>query len=298
MSSVGAASDTPAEPSLDALLRAQFTLSKKWWEGAIVVRTLAGLIGLGGLFIPEPTVTFVLAVIAGVASILAHAMQIAYEHEHSRGERLRRQLLFSEGLGRPISASTEEKLRREIGTWAVGEARKNEFGAYFQSDLPPGSDRLLEHILENVHWGRDLHYTARNVAFGVLVVFVTGTFFALLFLARSDTPVAARELGARVFLVVAIVFVSSGLARMWWAYNAVASRLEKAETRIEALLDKGGISVEEALREMEEYDIQMARAQQIPDPLYKWRRPRLNASWNRRRRRSSMMSSGTEGAIP
>src|SRR5205823_6189377 len=70
----------------------------------------------------------------------------------------------------------------------------------------------------------------------------------------------------RAVLAAVGLLIATGFFRLWWAYRAVSYRMEQLDTRLEeraARSDPAGLV--EVLRDLAEYDLQMARKPPVPD---------------------------------
>lgn len=275
-------SSTGSSVPLLALMRAAFTVGKRWRRGTLALQLLAVGAGLAGTVSRDPTVIWALTLVALFAVLLAYVCQLQAERARAVGEQIRRVVITAEGLGWPIAPRLAAELRLAVDRWATSlAARAPHLGqGYFASAVAPGPERLRDHLQESVFWHAQLSkrmatYTLAGVV-AMALVLLAGVLLALNSLDHQDARIAfAKALAALVPFLV-----TTNALRLWWNFHTQATALAQLDAKLEQLRGAGSVPTEIAvLRLLHEYDLQLLQAPEVPDAVYRWHRAALNAAW-------------------
>jgi hypothetical protein len=278
----GSGGSSGGTASLLALMRAEFTVGKRWRRCALVLHLLSVGVGVVGTINSEATVVWTLTLVALFALLLGYLCQVQAEHARALGERIRRVVMLAEGLGQPVEARVEADLRLAVDRWAKTiVARSPQLGQqYFTSVATAGPARLRDLLQESVFWQTQLSkqmaaYSLAGVV-AMMLVLLASILLALNSLDQHD----ARSAFAKAFAALVPFLVTTNTVRLWWNFHVQAAALESLDTELENT--RGSASAPEeiaVLRLLHEYDIQLLQAPEVPDAVYRWHRAELNAAW-------------------
>jgi fumarate reductase subunit D len=288
MNSGGPAGGVPGSGggvSLLALMRAEFTVSKRWRRLALALQLVAVGASIAATISLDPAVVWGLTLVALFALLLGYLAQLQAERARAIGEQIRRVVIPAEGLGWAIAPRLETDLRLAGDRWAKAMAARwpQLAQGYFASTAPLGPERLRDHLQESVFWHAQLSkrmatYTLAGVV-AMMLVLLAGILLALNSLDQHD----ARSAFAKAIAALVPFLVTTNAVRLWWNFHTQATALEQLDAALDRTRGSPQAPSEiEVLRLLHEYDIQLLQAPEVPDAVYRWHRTELNTAWSAR----------------
>ncbi|MEM6782210.1 MAG: hypothetical protein AAF624_00555 [Bacteroidota bacterium] len=265
-----------------------YDLAKRWWVAANGFRVGVVIAGVAATLLgwaPLPA-----SLVAGALALAAWFTQYRSDVVRDQANDLRRDIDLQDGLGWPISAMMLNDLSTQIGSFVSAERPEK---SYCASVLPAGPRRLVENIRETGFFSEHLASTAAKIMWSATAVLCTlsvGGLFVTI--ATVDDIEVVRTVG--VVLASVLLFVeAAGVARLALDYQGFRNAACETKTQADRLLATDAITDTEALQVAETYFIHRARAPLLPDwvygglrmlgvTLYRGRRDKLNALWERR----------------
>lgn len=278
MPEVGSPDDLP----LLVLMRAEFTVSKRWRRLALILQLGAVGLGIAGTILTDPRIAWPLSLAALFALLAAYLCQLQAERARALAERTRRTVILAEGLGWPIVPRLDTELRLAFDRWATSIARRSpRLGEnYFTSGAEIGPARLRDHLQESLFIQTQL--SKRMASYSLAAVVVIGfVLLAVVLLALSSLDQQdARSVLAKALAALVPFVVTTNALRLWWNFHTQAAALEHLDTALDRTRsDDNGLSEIEVLRLLHEYDILLLQAPEVPDLIYAWHEAELNHRW-------------------
>jgi hypothetical protein len=276
----GAASAPPV--SLLALMRAEFSVGKRWRRLALGLQLGAVVAGIFGTVITDDKLIWAMTLIALFALLLAYVCQLNAQHARALGEQTRRAVLLAEGLGQPIEPRREVALRLAFDRWANQLAQRSpELGqAYFAATAPTGPTRLRDYLQESVFWQTQLSKRMASYALAAVIVLGFVLLAGVLLALSSLDEQNARTTFAKALSSLIPLFVTTNAVRLWWSFQMQATALEQLDAQLEDTRSGTQPPTEaEIVRLLHEYNIQLLQAPEVPDVVYHRHRNELNRAW-------------------
>lgn len=273
---------TPIEPSLLALMRAEFTVGKRWDRTSMALQIVAVAAGLAGAVVEDDAVAWGATFVALFGLLLGYVCQLNAATARGLAERTRRAVILRDGLGWPLGPREEADLRLQFDPWAQRLATQSpDLGrSYFGSGVVPGPERLRDNLQESVFWQAHLSRIAANYALTAVVLLgfiVLGVvLLALTSVDRQDT----RSAFAKTLAAVVPFLVTTNAVRLWWSLARQGTQLQQLDAALEETRRRSGSPQEiEVLRLAHEYDILVLEAPPVPDWIYRRNRDELDRRW-------------------
>jgi hypothetical protein len=272
---------------LISLMGAEFSVGKRWWFCALFFEGVALISGLIAAAAPGPSqLILVASLIALVAALLGFLFQQRADRSRRLGEKARRTIIYTDGLGWPANAATETTLRRRFGWWTRRKVRGTKYPptSYYESTHGSGAKRLLDHLQESVFFQAELSARMAGLALWATIVVALLAFVSVILVITTLQGQAAREIAAKALSSGVLFLITTRLGLLWWDYHIQDADLHSLDDQLESvrqLRDK--VSSEDILPLAHEYDIAVLQAPSVPDIVYTRNRSELNALWEQRR---------------
>ena len=257
--------------------RREFARAKRSWFRVVVVQS--ALVAVPGVvaLLAVPWIAYVGGVLALLGTVSLFFLRGVADSSYARAESIRRLLLVSKGLGRPIAPGVAMSALAEASTKDATDPEPE--GEYFNSNLQPGLQRLVHHLWESAHCTVVLagvvaaHVTAVAVAGGAVVI---AAFFSALWFGTSASFGVQVSMAGSAMLGL---FGFGAFAELARTYHGLSTTAGKTCTRCEGLLERATLNLPDAIAVVEDYNVAVAQAAPIPTYVWRWKQKALAESW-------------------
>jgi hypothetical protein len=258
------------------LMRKEFSAAKVRWLAILTAQLLGLLIAVVGF---EAAAGWTLA--AASAALLVPALSAVLKHSaaahHSRGEELRRLLVFVDGWGRQTDRETilvAVAHGTSMGSWDPPPS-----GSYYDSIKARGPARVV-HIVQQSAFFTTSHATcaamlcvaatvvAGTIGFGLLWVVANGLF---------DPEYAPKAVHAASALLA--FAVSSEFLNLWSCFQRLARAAQDTLSKCESLSRTSTLDASDIALLTGSYDAAIGQSPPIPGLIYRAQRQRLDTAW-------------------
>lgn len=254
--------------------------SKRWWAYAITCQVLVVVISVS---------TIVLGKWANVSALVAGALAVCYTVIQWRSDRLRRlsdtirrKFEMLDGLGWPITPMEASDILVAVPRSFRDRAMSTEKAAYFASEEPASSRRLLANLEESAWWTKHLAANMMQAMASIcFVAFIVAAVTMVVALGSALSQTTA-EIVARTSTSVIVFVFSGGYFRLAFEYNRYSTAAEKIEVSAHAMLKNREITDVEAVKLLSDFQIARAGSASIPTWLWRRRERDLNEVWAKR----------------
>jgi len=271
--------------SLLALMRAEYTVAKRWWGTAILLQFAAMLIGFStNVFVSSIWSVWSTAVVL-LLSVLVYVCKLKFEATYKLAEKARRLVILESGLGWRIPAKLQAELKPRFGKVARSVAQGIEEAPepYYTADLQTGPRKLATDQQESAFLTWNLYRRASDLTLMLLTVLLLFLFIAGYAALTSFASLQARVIVAKFVSAFVMFLLTVEAFNIFWKYKALAAEVQRIDDKLETLLcDEGLPAVEDVLRVVHEYDCLLLTAPPVPDFLYVRYRYELNDLWQLR----------------
>lgn len=228
--------------------------------------------------------TVLLSIVGLIA--LTIPIAIAWIREQAGGisgkaDKCRRLILYSDGLGEPISKEDLAILR----TWAIGDrTRKPSFiPPYYASMLPPGPNRLADIMTESAFFTEylaDKVVTRLSIVLGLSAIIVIVMLYAsaTIFTDQKSITNIMAPIAKSAASVIALL-ISGDIALLDKKYHALRGAACNAVSRCARMRNDSGATVQEVLQAVEDYNVILAKSPPIPRYMYEKYKQELNNAY-------------------
>ncbi len=193
-----------------------------------------------------------------------------------QADKCRRLILYADGLGEEISKEDLATIR----AWTTGIQLKTApfTRPYYASNLPSGSNRLIDIIAESAYFTCHL---AGKAAGYLQIIFAMSTLvlISILYFSISVLNSASLVIIVAKSAISAIAFFMAGdVFLLWKKYSDLKLQANETFKVCAALRDEPQLSLSQALQTVEDYHLVLIQSPPIPFKLYlKYRDPLNNA---------------------
>lgn len=250
---------------------------------AIIIECIAGIGGaILGIFELSDRSKLISAVLGFLLLLIAYICKVLFENTYDVGETMRRQSVFSSGLGWEIP-------KIQFSTWysLAGEKiqRKAEDepldANYFSTDKKLGPERLLQMTAESSFWTRHLYIEIKKWLVPSLVL-SGGLFILTLTFSASGyvQPSVALKVVYAIYLILPLLLA---LDILGWILRVgrIIKNLEIIESDLERIEKSGNISTENVIRLVAEYNCQVVAGFPIPGWFFRIKHDYIEACWKK-----------------
>ena len=254
------------------------------WYSALVIEIIAGILAVGvSLCDLDRSWSIFLATIGLMLLVGAYCLKIRFAVVYDNAETMRRQAVFSNALGWPISRNQFSEWRLLSGKKIISQLDKQEVDPnYFATQETIGPVRLLEMTQESAFWTRHLYCYLRTYVW-ILFVVVCLIFSLVLIFSATDFAPKSIELNL-VFIITQLVPLVLTVDLLGWGIklNKLIKSIGQIESDLERL-DSTTTSFEhEVLRLVAEYNCQVVSGFPTPSWFFNKHHDQIQSLWNRR----------------
>jgi len=237
-----------------------FDAAARKWYLAGSLEILAGLLGLALALVVIPKDWALLGAVGGlVILIVAYGLRLLAEDQHETAETMRRQAVFTEGVGWPIdriqASQWLDKAGRRVRKQWRATPRDDD---YYTTEQDISPLKLAEMTMESAFYTRLLYSRLRVLALCLLALAVVMSLAALLAAGFEFTSaVTDSQLVLAVSLLLPLVL---SLDLLGWALRLQRKMngIFAVEEELERLTKDGHISGTDVLRLVAEYNCEVA----------------------------------------
>lgn len=241
--------------------------AEKWWWWSLGLTGAMQIILLTAVIWNQETAVYISGFIALVVPLAATWLRVLAGGYSGKGDKVRRLILYAEGLGRDIPPQEMSTIR----SWTIGESMKPApfEGPYFASNLEPGPKKLADITAESAFFTKNLAAKAYRFLVGAFVV-------SLLILAAIIYVGLIVEKGTgnapvlgNVILLFASVLLGGDVLLLMKRYNGLKAAAGAAFDRCADLRDREAPTTFEVMQAVEDYHLALVPSPPIPFKLYK-----------------------------
>ncbi len=271
-----------------ALSRGLYDRAKGLWGVAYALQLGVFGVGITLVFFAASHWVGILLAAALCLSVASEIVLLRFEAAKGIAEELLRKLDLRDSFGwgldeaemRDFLARSPSRLTEGLTTEDLGER-------YFASGQSIGPERALENVQESAWWSK--HLASRMVLWcaGAALVLLIGPIAVLVASILATADPEKLSLITQVAVSVLMAGFTFGLLRLAFAYYSFSRESDRAVVRAESasrrLLAEGSVSLERALRVVQEYHLARTVAPPIPSWLWRRNQDRLNRLWEQYR---------------
>jgi hypothetical protein len=258
---------------LSQLARLLFDSSANKWYAALLLEVVVGLVAAIAVIFELQGDAELVGAFLGVALLLvAHGLRLWADQQYDVAETMRRQSVFTEGMGWPLDSIQASEWRKKAGK-RIRKSLKSETRPvdYFATQSTIGPARLAEMTRESAFYTRHLYDHLRIwiwlLVGGAAIAAVTIISLALTRTISEDLDVQI----ARILYIIIPVLISINLVGWGFRLNRSVASIRQVETDLQRLLDSDDVEATQAVRLVSEYDCQVVSGIPIHNWLFsKW----------------------------
>jgi len=270
---------------LNQLARLLFGRAANHWYLSILIETVAGIIGIIMSFFVSANddIRLLFALIGVVLFIYAYYLNISYEKKYNLAETMRRQSVFTEGLGWQITKTQFSIWKNRAGAKILKLFKfKVRDEDYYATQESPGPKKLLEMTIESCFYTRNLYCKLKKILF-----IGTVTSFALLLaliIISSFSSIPSQFHFILVYLAYLIfpLILSIDLTKWTFRLYEMNYSLEKIEEDLEKLEKDSDLNESKVMRLVSEYNCIVANGIPIHDQFFKYCHGYIDELWKSR----------------
>lgn len=274
------------ESILKGILSSLFTSSKRLWQTNIIVQTIILLIGAISVIIHNTSgwMAFVIALI----STLGYIIKWRSDYLRDSAEGLLRQVELKNSFGwdfdvQHLSFVLKDQLQIDQSNQLLlgdsAKKRQQEQSTFWASTSPVGAKRAIENTRESAWWSQHLawYMTIRSAILAILLVGIClyGLIVVLLITFSNESQPTIAEIATSV---IALVFTGDFI-RYPFEYYKFYLDAKKTYEEGTKLLGESNISLTDAFRFINDYQIMRVKTPLLPDWAWRNNKDKLNALW-------------------
>ena len=268
------------QPLLE-LMRREYSVAKLCVRGGEALQVAATVIAFVAVATEHTGAAYVAAAAFAGPILLLLLREIGTRYQ-SAGDRVRRFLLFWEGLGRKPSA--EELADADVRGATLRSFDPQPRGSYYTSNLPVGKQRLSENLQESAFFTKEQAHTSM-LFYGALTFLglVASIWFAWYWLRQHPftTDPNGGPQGAQLFSALIVFFGTGHVIQSTLAFyklGVVGQRVFDKSAKLK-LLAENVIDETELGQLLTTYEVALAKTPPLPGWSY-WRvGSKLDATW-------------------
>lgn len=238
---------------------------KLWWRSLYL--TLAAQLSSLIAVIFNKTWILAIAGLLALTSPIGVVWLREWANTHSqKADKCRRLILYSDGLGEEIPREDLATIRAST----TGIQLKNApfIRPYYASNIPMGSNRLVDIIAESAYFTCQLAGKAAEyllIIFTISVLGLIGILYISITVPSSESIVIVVVKSA----ISAISFFLAGdIFLLWKKYSDLKAQANETFKICAILRDKSQLSLSQAMQTVEDYHLVLAQSPPIPFNLY------------------------------
>jgi hypothetical protein len=264
--------------SLLALSRAEADEAKRLWVASSVAHASTLVLGAVALFVGEPS-TYIFAVLALVAEILAWWSRYQAGERHALSEEGRRRAGLIENLGSDQESLDRASITARYSKRACAKAADRDDPDYWATELDPGPERFREALQESAFWSCALYRNAARQLACVVIGLVILLSLAVLALASVSLGSAVESM-SRVGVIFLTVLVTSDALATALAWNSASGMSDRVVRRLDNA-DPSDLGTMAAI--FADYATATSSCPPIPSWIYQAQHDQLDNAWASRK---------------
>lgn len=250
---------------------------------AIVIECIAGIGGaILGIFELSDSAKLISAVVGFLLLLIAYICKVLFENIYDVGETMRRQSVFSNGLGWEIPKVQYSKWYSLAGEKIQKKAEEEPLDAnYYSTNKVTGPERLLQMTAESSFWTRHLYIEIKKWLVPSLIL--SGGLFILAMTFSASGYIQSSLALKIVYAIYLILPLVLTLDILGWILRVgrIIKNLEEIEADLERLEKNGNISTENVLRLVAEYNCQVVMGFPTPNWFFDKKHDYIEACWKK-----------------
>lgn len=253
---------------LNQLARFMFDACSDKWYAAFGLELFAGFLAviLDLLNLPS-TLAFGGALVGLALLAIAYYLRLQFEDQFHSAETMRRQSVFTEALGWPLSTVQYSEWQRKAGKSVRAKLRNNPRESdFYETQQPVGADRLAEMTAESAFYTRQLYLKLRLWIWTLFIAAALVFIFVSLTTLVSPIPNNVRLLIAKTLYSFITLVLSANLLGWALKLGRLASSIQEVEEGFERLKSTSTLDVPQVMRLVSEYNCQVVDG----IPIHSW----------------------------
>jgi hypothetical protein len=274
---------SPGE-ELNQLSRLLFGAAAMKWYLAVLLQLFAGVgAAILSAFELAGDAALIGAMVGIGVLVVAYALRVWSEYQYGTAETMRRQSVLTEAVGWPVMPWQLAEWRRQAGSsiWRRLTTRRRDPN-YYTTKAEPGPLRFADMTIESAFYTRNVYLKLQFWAWalfgGAVGVVVVVIFFAL----TQTIPDTADVVVARtLFTLIPTVLAVNVLG---WALRLgrLSAAIRNVEVGLEELKERGPVDERQVMRQVSEYNCQVACGLPIPNWLFSRWNDEIRELWDAR----------------
>lgn len=268
---------------LGGLSKLLFDKASVFWYSALIIEMIAGVTAVIAALLDLNESWSILGALFGlVLLIVAYYLKINFSITYDHAETMRRQAVFTNALGWPISRTQFSEWRRLAGSKLLKKHEDQGVDPdYFATKQSTGPKRLLEMTLESAFWTRHLYCYLRNYVWAAFIIALLLVFFVI---SMSTTEFVPRSLSLNVVLAISMLLpliLTVDLLGWGIKLNQLITAIKQVELDLENIENGSIVDEQHVLRLVAEYNCQVVSGFPIPNWFFKRHHDLIQDLWNR-----------------
>jgi hypothetical protein len=209
--------------------------------------------------------------------ILALLLKQRSSIRYGAAEEIRRLMVLEEGLGVEPSQIVIAEIVARSGN--ASPPKRVHVGKYFASEEPPGVARLLEHVEESSFWTHHIASFAGNLAFGLVIIGVGISLWALVAFINAGVSASALQAAAEAVVATLGFVVAGDFLVLSLEYRQLGQDARRTMGEASGQSESGKMDRESAILLFGEYNCNLSGSPPLPSFFYKLRHERLARGW-------------------
>ena len=261
---------------LSVAMKDEFSVSKLCWAAVLVLQ--AGAIAVAILAISKAALTLPALISGALVPIVCTALKRRGGASYDRGEKLRRLIVRSEGLGQ--APSPVELAAAAADAPGFGSLDPEPLGSYYASTKPPGPQRLAHIVAESAMFTSRLARTSERLCFLAVGLGLTvGLLRLFMFVAHpAGTPIDAERAAQAASMVLAFGFTTE-FAGLMLGYTDLAEGARGTLDACGRLAEAADVQLDVVMAAVADYDLALAKGPPLSGIVYRFQRDFLDRAW-------------------
>jgi hypothetical protein len=261
---------------LSNVMKDEFSVSKLSWAAVLVLQVAAIVVAI--VAIREPAWALPALTSGALVPIACAALKRRGGISYDRGEKLRRLIVRSEGLGEAPSPVELAVAAAEMP--GLASLDPEPLGSYYASAKAPGPQRLAHIVAESAMFTARLARTSQAICLlAVGVGLLVGVIRLFIFVAApSGAPIDAERTAQAASMVLAFGFTTE-FAGLMFGYSDLADGARRALDSCGRLAEKVDVRLDEVVAAVTDYDLALAKGPPLSGIVYRLQRRFLDRAW-------------------
>lgn len=261
-------------------MRSEFAKSKKWYQRSIFINF--GMLILSAVLILWSAGN--LAVLLGMGLFIFPILlfifrEVSLEHQDC-AENIRRSLMLADALGHRPSDIELAQLKIDVGKIDRSEPLFDK--RYYDSKMAIGPKRLTDILAESAFFTYNLSKRATWLFAIMIIVGIIILFSILYALINLKVGQEIAVVVAKWAALVMVFLVSGDFAYLCRRYYCLSIASKEILNKSDVSIRNEDISVEDAMKLMDDYNCVLIQSPPIPGLIYKNMLKSLNEAWRKR----------------